>query len=239
MARKSSPQYNITSYQKKSNFLPFLIWAIAAIIFGCGVVLLVVSLTGNNGGGSVLGNLFPSATPTATETFTPTPTVPTSTPTMTATATETPLPTNTPTPEGPQTYTIQEGDNCYSIISEFGVGLDIFLAINNLDANCWISPGQEVVIPAPGQELPTETPFPLDEYTSGQQIEYTVQTNDTYYTIASKFNTTLASIAKLNNIENIEENIFPQIGMPLTIKVNLVTPTPTAVPTYTEVPSGN
>ena len=240
MQRKNSPQYVINPYQKKSKIGPIILWAIAGIIFEAGIVLLVLWFTGGkgSGGGSFnLGSLFASATPTATETFTPTPTVPTSTPTMTPTETETPLPTNTPTPEGPQIYVVQEGDSCWSIITEYGVPLDLFLAINNLPATCPLSLGQEVVIPAPDQELPTATPVALDQYRSGQQIEYEVQVNDSYQGIASKFNTTLDSIQKLNEIEDM--NTFPTFGQTLVIAVNLVTPTPSPVPTFTEVPSGD
>lgn len=236
MQRKNSPQYVINSYQKKSKVGPIILWAIAGIIFGAGIVLLILWFTGGNNGGSFsLGSIFASATPTATETFTPTPTVPTSTPTMTPTETETPTPTLTETPAGPQIYVVQEGDNCWSIISEFGVPLDLFLAINNLPSSCPIAIGQELVIPAPDQEMPTSTPIPLDQFTYGQQIEYVVQVNDSYQGIASKFNTTLESIQKENNIEDMTS--FPTFGQTLIIKVNLVTPTPSPVPTYTEVPA--
>ena len=102
MAGKNSPQYVINSYQRKSRLGSYLLWGIAGLIFGAGVLLLVLWFTG--GGGSLnIGSLFASATPTPTETFTPSPTVPTNTPTMTPTETETPTPTLTPTPEGPQT----------------------------------------------------------------------------------------------------------------------------------------
>ena len=94
-----------------------------------------------------------------------------------------------------------------------------------------------MVIPAPDQELPTATPVALDQYRSGQQIEYEVQVNDSYQGIASKFNTTLDSIQKLNEIEDM--NTFPTFGQTLVIAVNLVTPTPSPVPTFTEVPSGD
>ena len=57
----------------------------------------------------------------------------------------------------------------------------------------------------------------------------------TYQEIASKFNTTLDSLKKLNDIEDITS--FPQYGQILQVAVNLVTPTPTPVPTYTEVPA--
>ena len=58
--------------------------------------------------------------------------------------------------------------------------------------------------------------------------------NDSYQGIAAKFNTTLDSLQRLNEIEDI--TAFPQIGQTLQIAVNLVTPTPSPVPTYTAVP---
>lgn len=238
MQRKNSPQYVINSYQKRSKVGPIILWAIAGIIFGAGIVLLVLWFAGGSGGSfdpvARVKGLFASATPTATETFTPTPTVPISTPTMTPTETETPTPTLTPTPEGPQMYTVEEGDNCWSIaVDKFGVDFELFMMINNMTA-CNIGIGDQVVIPARDQEKPTMTPIPLDQYTVGQQIEYTVEMNDTYPAIASKFNTTLDSMEKLNNIEDI--TAYPRFGDILTIAVNLVTPTPSPVPTYTAVP---
>ena len=228
----------INSYQKKSKVGPIILWAIAGIIFGAGIVLLVLWFAGGSGGSfdpvARVKGLFASATPTPTETFTPTPTVPTSTPTMTPTETETPTPTLTPTPEGPQMYTVEEGDNCWSIaVDKFGVDFELFMMINNMTA-CNIGIGDQVVIPARDQEKPTMTPIPLDQYTVGQQIEYTVEMNDTYPAIASKFNTTLDSMGKLNNIEDL--TAYPRFGDVLTIAVNLVTPTPSPVPTYTAVP---
>ena len=228
----------INSYQKRSRLGPILLWGIAGIIFGAGIVLLVLWFS-SEGGGSFnigsLGSIFASDTPTPTETFTPTPTVPTATPTMTPTETETPTPTLTPTPEGPQMYTVEEGDNCWSIaVDKFGVDFELFMMINNM-TSCNINIGDQVVIPARDQEKPTMTPIPLDQYTVGQQIEYPVEMNDTYPGIASKFNTTLDSIQRLNEIEDITN--YPRYGDVLIIAVNLVTPTPSPVPTYTEVPS--
>ena len=202
---------------RQSNKVPWIFLAAAVIVFIAGLFLF---LSGN------------SKTPA--KTVTPTPTV---TPTRTPTEKKTPLPTNTPTTAGPRIYVVQEYDSCWSIITEFGVPLDLFLAINNLDFNCDIAIGQELVIPAPDQELPTATPIPLEQYRSGQLIEYEVQVNDSYQGIASKFNTTLDSIRKLNEIEDM--NTFPPFGQILTIAVNLVTPTPSPVPTFTEIPYGD
>ena len=47
MARKNSPQYVIHSYQKKRRVLPYVIWAIAAIILGLGILLLVLWIKGD------------------------------------------------------------------------------------------------------------------------------------------------------------------------------------------------
>ena len=235
MAKKNSPQYVINSYQKKQRVLPYVIWIIAAIIFGIGILLLVFWFKG--GEGFSLAGLFASSTPTATETFTPTPTVPTSTPTITPTETITPSPTVSPTPEGPQMYTVEEGDNCwYVAVDKFGVGIDTFLAINGFTMNnCSLTPGQEVIIPGPNTELPTSTPISLDQYTRGQQIEYEVQLNDSLRDIASKFNSSTESIVDLNDIEDETEPL--RAGVTLFIAVNIVTPTPTPVPTFTAVPT--
>jgi len=133
-------------------------------------------------------------------------------------------------------YTVEEGDNCWDVaVNKFKVGIDVFLAINGFTMdNCNLTPGQEVIIPGPNTKLPTETPIALDQYTAGQQIEYKVQLNDSLRDIASKFNSTIESIIKLNKIE--DENAPLTAGSTIIIAVNIVTPTPTSVPTYTPVP---
>ena len=57
MQRKNSPQYVINSYQKKSKIGPIILWAIAGIIFGAGIVLLVLWFTGGKGSGGGSFNL--------------------------------------------------------------------------------------------------------------------------------------------------------------------------------------
>ncbi len=254
MARRTNPQYVIKSYKKKRRLVPFLIWGLAAIIFASGVLLIyfwfsesdapqpVAAETGGEGGGfsfnpiQMISNLFASATPTPTETPTMTPTVPTSTPTITPTETVTPTVTLTPTPEGPQIYVVEEGDNCWYIATEkFKVPMDIFLAINGFTMlNCSVSPGQEIIIPGPDAKLPTSTPITLSQYSPGQQIEYEVKLNDSLREIVSSFNSTFEEIVKLNNLE--DENVSLRAGQILLIPVNLVTPTPTPVPTFTQIP---
>lgn len=257
MARRNNPQYVIKSYKKKRKLLPFIIWGLAGIIFASGVLLIYFWFMGGNssvnpepgisveatpGSGfsfnpiRMISDLFASPTPTPTETPTMTPTVPTSTPTITPTETMTPTVTMTPTPEGPQMYTVEEGDNCWYIATEkFKVPMDVFLAINGFTMlNCSVSPGQEIIIPGPDTELPTETPIALSQYSAGQQIEYEVKLNDSLREIVSNFNSTFEEVIQLNKLE--DENAVLRAGQVLLIPVNLVTPTPTPVPTFTQIP---
>lgn len=63
---------------------------------------------------------------------------------------------STPTarPDGRIIYIVQEGDNCIRISLLTGVPMDQLRALNRLDTNCLLSPGQELLIgiggPAPG-----------------------------------------------------------------------------------------
>ena len=141
-------------------------------------------------------------------------------------------PTPTPLPGAQHIYTVEEGDNCWSIaVNKFGVNFELFMAINNM-TECSIRVGDEVIIPGTDQQMPTATPISLDQYAYGEQIRYVVGMNDSYNDIAAKFNTTLISIQQLNNV-NVYTG-FPQYGQVLTIAVNLVTPTP--LPEVTETP---
>ena len=142
-------------------------------------------------------------------------------------------PSETPEPDGPTTYVVEDGDTCWGIaVDKFGVNFELFMMVNGMTA-CDIGIGDEVIIPAAGQQMPTMTPIPLDQYAMGQQIQYVVEMNDSYNDIASKFNTTLVSIQQLNNVNAYSG--FPQYGQVLTIAVNLVTPTPLPEPTATPV----
>lgn len=144
---------------------------------------------------------------------------------------EMPTATPIPLPGAQQTYVVESGDSCWSIaVDKYGVNFELFMAVNGF-SECDIHVGDEVIIPGDDDMMPTSTPIPLDQYTTGQQIQYTVEMNDSYNDIAAKFNTTLVSIQQLNNV-NVYSG-FPQYGQVLTIAVNLITPTPSPVPTAT------
>lgn len=213
--------------------MPYLVGGGAILLVVIGIIILVVVLSKP---GNALGNLFATKTPTPTATYTPTATVPSPTPTVTPTETLTPTATLSPTPSGPQEYEVKSGDTCWDIAVKYNVDLDTLLAINNFAAGtCPITPGQKILIPAPGQELPTPTLQDISSLPRNTIIEYTVRKNDSLESIASLFNSTVEAIMaiKSNNITN-KNSIY--LGMVLKIPVNLVTPTPTRQ--FTSTPKG-
>lgn len=226
MLGRQSPQDVINSYKKRRSFLPVFITILAVLLVVIGVAIIIMWLTG----GGFSFRLF-NREPTPTSTMPPTPVL---SPTASLIPTETPTPTLTvsPTPAGPFEYEVQEFDTCWGIADQFEVDFQTLLAINNFeDGTCPIIPGQLIKVPAPGQTLPTPTPLPPDTE-PGTRIEYTVQSGDTLALIASKFNSTKEDILALNR-EKIEDenNLF--VGTRLTIRVFIVTPTPTFAPTST------
>jgi LysM repeat protein len=195
---------------------------------------LIIYLVG--GGKGLKLSFLNSPTPTPTETPTPTPVTPTATFTMTPTITDTPTPTLTNTPSGPIEYEVQELDNCTSIAEKFEIDVEVLLVLNNLDSRCLIFPGQTILIPAPGQELPTSTPVP-DDTPPGTLIEYRVRPGDSLFVLAQEFNSEVDRIMqetnryrRENNLKQMESETDIFIGDILIIPVNIV---PTRVPTAT------
>ena len=84
--------------------------------------------------------------------------------------------------------------------------------------------GDELLIPAPGTELPTATPLP-EGLPRGFKVEYIVQAGDSLAAIAFRFNSTVEDILEQN--EDLEDANAIFAGQVLIIRVNLVTPVPT------------
>ena len=228
MSNSDSPQSVIKKYEKRQKVMPFVLGVLAGILALIGIIIIIVVATGSKS----LGGLFSTKTPTATATFTPTATQPTPTASNTPEPTMTFTPSATATASGPQIYEVLSDDNCSDLAERFGVDLLVLLAINDLkitDGICPIIPGQKIIIPAPGQQLPTPTPIPSD-LPRGTVIPYTVQMGDTLAYIASLFNSTMEDIIAQNKITDVNL-IYP--GTILKIRVNLVTPTPTRQATST------
>jgi len=229
MENKPPTSSVISAYRKRRQQTNILfVYGAAGLLVLAGLILLIVWLAGPS---EPLGSLFATKTPTPTMTSTPTSTpLPTDTPTITLT----PTATIEPTHSSPFSYTVQDGDTLDSISKQFNLGdngILLILQLNpSIDASTQIiHVGDQITIPNPGMQLFTPTPIPAN-LRSGSNVPYTVETGDTLAGIASKFNSTADAIATANNLA--DPNSI-QVGQQLTIPVNLVTPTPTRLPTST------
>ena len=237
---KKAPSTLISSYKRRQQMGPFILWGAVVLLLVVGLIFLIVWLVRPN---SPMMALFASPTPTFTATSTST-----ETPTLTLTPTETTTPTITmsPTASEPFLYTIEAGDYLSTIALKFNLGDDgveeiMFLNPYNATDKTGIDPvtqtilvGQVIKIPNPGYQMPTATPIPAD-LRPGTEILYIIRAGDYLELIASKFNSTVEDIKKTNNIE--ADNAI-QAGDQIKIHVNLVTPTPTKNPTVTPIPAG-
>ncbi len=232
MSGKDSPQSVIDAHKRRQQMTPFLIWGLVVLLIAVGIIILVVWFMNPSNKAQV--SFLTTPTATATMTITATPVTPTATATMTITVTPTSTVTVTNTPSGPVEYTVKEGDNCYQIVIDNKVDFDVFMVLNNFGNNCAIKPGQKVLIPLVGAELPTETPLP-DNFPAGQKIEYTVKSGELLSQIAARFNSTEEAIIaiKENNLKTAGDLKARQM---LIIPVNIVTRTPTKAPTATKTP---
>jgi LysM repeat protein len=239
MSEKESPKDVIDAYRKKqarTQKMPTIIFVLAALLIIAGAAAIIFWVTSKDKPQFSLSSLFASDTPTPTETVTPSPVPPTVTPSLTPTEpppTDTPTITLTPTISGPFIYVVEEGDSLYSIAERFGVDVLVLIEVNRerlgLDpANPVIKPGDEILVPPAGTELSTPTPLP-EGLPRGTRIEYMVQSGDTLAAIALKFNSTVEDILDQNDALEDANAIFP--GQILIIRVNLVTPVPTAAKT--------
>ncbi len=234
----------ISSYRKRRQRRnPNIVYILAGVFVLGGVILLISWLAGPS---KPLNAWFATETPTPTVTFTPTST---STPTATSTITPTLTITPTPTFSSPFNYTIGEGDSLFSIVEKFGLGdngIALILILNPYVLNetdgsstgvdpttLIVNPGQTIMLPNPGMQLPTATPIPPD-LPRGTKIEYTVQSGDSLGGIAALFNSTIEEITKENNITDPNSLAVGQI---LIVPANIVTATPTFPPTSTSGPN--
>jgi len=233
MPKSDSPQDVINAYQRRQKVTPFILGFIAVLLVVIGAVFLIVWFTSQEDPKLPEISLFASDTPTPTNTVTQTPITPTVTPTMTNTITVTPTVTQTVTPSGPFEYVVEEGDTCWDLAAKFNVDFAVLLAMNNFGDQCPIQPGKIILIPAPGQVLPTNTPLPLEEM-RGAEVEYTVQMNDSLAKIAAEHNSTVEDILERNGLD--DANLL-FVGQVLKIKIGLVTPVPTLAPTSTTAPT--
>ena len=82
------------------------------------------------------------------------------------------------------TYTVKKGDSLYSIARQYNTSVSNIVSLNNLTSNS-LSIGQQLKIPSSS---------------SNTQTVYIVKKGDSLYSIARKFNTTVDSLKKKNNL---------------------------------------
>lgn len=123
-------------------------------------------------------------------------------------------------------YVVQRGDTLASIARRYNTTIGVLMQLNNISNPNIIYVGQQLLIPdnKPG---------------SSYQL-YTVQRGDTLKNIATRYNSTVNTLAQLNQIVNINVIYVGQVLLipatpPLTPP--LTTPTNPAVPTFTPLPT--
>lgn len=118
------------------------------------------------------------------------------------------------------TYTVKPGDTLYQIASQNNTTVQAIKDLNNLTSNT-ISIGQILRLPSTELiEVPTTT------------TNYTIQSGDTLYSIAKKYETTVDRIKQLNNLTTNTLSIGQVLKIPSTQIVEI----PTTTITYTVLP---
>ncbi|HAZ22143.1 MAG TPA: peptidoglycan-binding protein LysM, partial [Firmicutes bacterium] len=125
-------------------------------------------------------------------------------------------------------YQIRPGDTLFFLARRFGTTVQAILAANpGLDPNN-LQVGRNICIPVAGPTTtPTAPPCPGG-------FLYTIQAGDTYFSLAQRFNTTVAAITAAN--PGVNPNNL-QIGQRICIPVAPTT-TPTTTPTAPPCPGG-
>jgi len=94
----------------------------------------------------------------------------------------------TPPSDNTINYTVKKGDSLYNIAKSYNTSVDTIKRLNNLTSNT-LSIGQVLKIPAGSSNGSSGT-------------TYTVKSGESLYSIAKKFNTTVDSIKKKNNLKS-------------------------------------
>jgi LysM repeat protein len=100
----------------------------------------------------------------------------------------------TATPGRPTTYTLQSGEFPYCIARRFNLNPDDLLSVNGLSQGQILQPGLVLTIPQTGS-------FPGNRALNAHPAQYTVNVDDTFYSIACHFgDVDPASIAAANGL---------------------------------------
>jgi len=107
-------------------------------------------------------------------------------------------------------YTVQKGDNLYSIANKFNTTAEQIIKDNGLASNN-LSLGQNLKIKT---EVVEECFGPDFNINTNNKQTYTVQKGDTLYSIAKKYNTSVSNLLSLNNLKNPNLSIGQNLIIP-------------------------
>ena len=118
-------------------------------------------------------------------------------------------------------YTVQKGDNLYSIANKYNITPEIIIKDNSLKSNN-LSIGQNLKIRITKDSVEIEECFGEDYNppTNEETKLYTVQKGDSLYSIAQKYNTKVDDIKRINNLSNINLSIGQILKIPKNISSN-------------------
>ncbi|KAH6722921.1 hypothetical protein BKA61DRAFT_648166 [Leptodontidium sp. MPI-SDFR-AT-0119] len=140
-----------------------------------------------------------------------------------------PAPQPQPAPSGK--YTIQSGDTFTTIAAKLGTSVTALQAANpGINPNA-LQIGVQISVPTASTPAPTPTPVPTQP-SPAPGGKYTIQSGDTYGSIAAKLGTTVAAIQAANPGVNPNTlQVGSQINIPSTTQPSPGPVTPTPVPT--------
>ena len=104
-----------------------------------------------------------------------------------------------------ETYTVQKGDNLWTIARRFNVPLNELYAANGLDMNSILRIGQQLQIPVEGGTATVTAPsadtYQPSSFNQGS-TEYTVKRGDSLSKIANQFDTSVRAIKAANGLSS-------------------------------------
>ena len=103
-----------------------------------------------------------------------------------------------------KTYTVKKGDSLYKIANDNNITVNKLIDYNNLDSTV-LKENQVILIPIVEQEQMNE-----------DYVTYTVERNDTLYSVSQKFNTTVDKLKELNNLQTNILSIGQVLKIPTT-----------------------
>jgi len=128
---------------------------------------------------------------------------------------------------GTVSYTVQSGDTLYSIAHAHHTTIKELLEVNRLERNAVIKVGQTLNVPQntyfPQKRSTDETPATqsVESSSADKLVDYTVQSGDTFYTIARKHHTSIRELLEANQMDR---NTVIKVGQHLRVPTDTYPP---------------